>query len=528
MSSRPKRPRSTGPNPTSKRQQTTQIAATRDGVALKIAKELLQARPPPEQIDLDIMPGFGMSHELSQDNEAEAMQLFVESAEWESIDAFDEFAAASQDFKTLWKTSVRVLHMPPNCMLAPQNLLQYGTGTSISDKVVFGSDFSKLLTSLIIHPVWGHEFGMFRLALQFAVKCRIGHRGVWPEKEHHARGYQAIETLRHMLDQSRDGPETISDMLAKAIGDTEIAQDFPAFLLTISDHVKKEDGHDLESYTQCHGLFAFPVLIEDLRAIERALDNYPWVEKSWMTTTARIWAAFKSELGNDKVEFPEPGQLKEYLSRNVEYVFRVIFSRKKQNKDRKGPDARLSQSLPGEQERKAMDDRICRLERGYAELASRFDQDRLRNAELLKRVEALESESLSSTRSSNDSQLRTENELLNGQLERVREERDTVKDQLREEARIRLENLTQARDQLSKAHDEIDSLESEKGNSQVELESLRNTNVELTKELSDVKQGCNNAQKNLIEATQGWSETLKDLSEARQKIASLERGQGRI
>ncbi|ESU12733.1 hypothetical protein FGSG_06621 [Fusarium graminearum PH-1] len=411
------------------------------------------------------------------------MQLFVESAEWESIDAFDEFAAASQDFKILWKTSVRVLHMPPNCMLAPQNLLQYGTSTSISDKVVFGSDFSKLLTSLIIHPVWGHKFGMFRLALQFAVKCRIGHRGVWPEKEHHARGYQAIETLRHMLYQSRDGPETISDMLAKAIGETEIAQDFPVFLLTIADYVKKEDGHDLESYTQCHGLFAFPVLIEDLRAIERALNNYPWVEKSWMTTTARIWAAFKSELGNDKVEFPEPGQLKEYLSRNVEYVFRVMFSRKKQKKDQGGPDARLSQSLP---------------------------------------------ESLSTTRSSNNSQLRTENELLNGQLERVREERDTAKDQLREEARIRLENLTQARDQLSKAHDEIDSLESAKGNSQVELESLRNTNVELTKELSDVKQGCNNAQKNLIEATQGWSETLKDLSEARQKIASLERGQSRI
>ncbi|WXC62024.1 hypothetical protein SNK03_007890 [Fusarium graminearum] len=411
------------------------------------------------------------------------MQLFVESVEWESIDAFDEFPAASQDFKILWKTSVRVLHMPPNCMLAPQNLLQYGTSTSISDKVVFGSDFSKLLTSLIIHPVWGHEFGMFRLALQFAVKCRIGHRGVWPEKEHHARGYQAIETLRHMLDQSRDGPETISDMLAKAIGETEIAQDFPVFLLTIADYVKKEDGHDLESYTQCHGLFAFPVLIDDLRAIERALNNYPWVEKSWMATTARIWAAFKSELGNDKVEFPEPGQLKEYLSRNVEYVFRVMFSRKKQKKDQGGPDARLSQSLP---------------------------------------------ESLSTTRSSNNSQLRTENELHNGQLERVREKRDTAKDQLREEARIRLENLTQARDQLSKAHDKIDSLESAKGNSQVELESLRNTNVELTKELSDVKQGCNNAQKNLIEATQGWSETLKDLSEARQKIASLERGQSRI
>lgn len=82
MSSRPKRPLSTGSNPTSKRQQARQIAATHDEVALKIAKELLQARPPPEQIDLDIMPGFGISHELSQDNEAEAMQLFVESAEW--------------------------------------------------------------------------------------------------------------------------------------------------------------------------------------------------------------------------------------------------------------------------------------------------------------------------------------------------------------------------------------------------------------------------------------------------------------
>ncbi|QPC65439.1 hypothetical protein HYE67_007670 [Fusarium culmorum] len=119
-----------------------------------------------------------------------------------------------------------------------------------------------------------------------------------------------------------------------------------------------------------------------------------------------------------------------------------------------------------------------------------------------------------------NNQLRAENELLSGQLERMRIERDAAANKLRENERIWLDSLKQAQDQLSKAHDKIHSLERE----EARLESYQRgyqTDIQVTRPVSD------KIERKLSEATNKLCAALGEISSLKMKIASLKRSQDR-
>ncbi|CEI38628.1 hypothetical protein FVEN_g4817 [Fusarium venenatum] len=104
--------------------------------------------------------------------------------------------------------------------------------------------------------------------------------------------------------------------------------------------------------------------------------------------------------------------------------------------------AGLSQSLPGEKEQNFKDDRLDRLERALEDSVSRYAQDWSPDAELLRRVEALES--WGAIHSAANDRLHVKNQLLERQIESIRAEKKTAINQLRENERIHHESLTQA------------------------------------------------------------------------------------
>ncbi|EKJ78164.1 hypothetical protein FPSE_01625 [Fusarium pseudograminearum CS3096] len=119
-----------------------------------------------------------------------------------------------------------------------------------------------------------------------------------------------------------------------------------------------------------------------------------------------------------------------------------------------------------------------------------------------------------------NNQLRAENELLSGQLERIRIERDAAVNKLRENECIWLDSLKQVQDQLSKAHDKIHSLEREKAR----LESYQRgyqTDIQVTRTVAD------KIERELSETTNRLYAALGEISSLEMKIASLKRSQGR-
>ncbi|OBS17834.1 hypothetical protein FPOA_09563 [Fusarium poae] len=206
----------------------------------------------------------------------------------------------------------------------------------------------------------------------------------------------------------------------------------------------------------------------------------------------------------------------------------------------------LSMSLPDEQERNTMNDRLRRLKRSYsdreralADLAPRYDHDGPHNAELL-REEALESRD--TTHNAANDQLCVDNQLLRHQIESIRAEKETTISELRENERIHLESLAQAQDDLSKAQDKIASLTSEKvsleadrDSDQIEVQCLhvmmhyfqhelyesRQKLCKKTKELVDVRQKMCEAAGELVDARRDLLHTMERLGEYSEGVHAM-------
>ena len=93
---------------------------------------------------------------------------------------------------------------------------------------------------------------------------------------------------------------------------TPFKEEFPAFLLTISEYVS-QTATDVEIEPSYRGHLASPVETRDLKAIEKALDDYDWTNAAWGISTRRIWEAFKIEQGREMTQFPNDDQIRKYI-----------------------------------------------------------------------------------------------------------------------------------------------------------------------------------------------------------------------
>ncbi|KAL6925196.1 hypothetical protein FSST1_002470 [Fusarium sambucinum] len=153
--------------------------------------------------------------------------------------------------------------------------------------------------------------------------------------------------------------------------------------------------------------------------------------------------------------------------------------------------AGLSQSLPGGKEQKFKDDRLDRLQRALEDSVSRYAEDWSPDAELLRRVEALES--WGAIHSAANDRLHVQNQLLERQIESIRAEKKTAINQLRENERIHHASLAQTRNELSKAQDKIASLTES-------LDQARETSSRMSRDLIDTKQQLLNEMKKVRDA----------------------------
>ncbi|KAG8665534.1 hypothetical protein FPOAC1_010331 [Fusarium poae] len=192
----------------------------------------------------------------------------------------------------------------------------------------------------------------------------------------------------------------------------------------------------------------------------------------------------------------------------------------------------LSMSLPDEQERNTMDDRLRRLKRSYsdreralADLVPRYDHDEPHNAELLQE-EALESRD--TTHNAANDQLCVDNQLLRHQIESIRAEKETTISELRENERIHLESLAQAQDDLSKAQDKIASLTSEKvsleadrDSDQIEVQCLHVMMHYFQHELYESRQKLCKKTKELVDARRDLLNTMERLGEYSEGVHAM-------
>ncbi|RFN50487.1 hypothetical protein FIE12Z_5250 [Fusarium flagelliforme] len=194
----------------------------------------------------------------------------------------------------------------------------------ISNVTIFSPGFSKLLSSLIVQPAWDCNYRKLRMALQFAVICRIesGERGPSSrDRFNHTSDCHALELLRVRFDELEPG--SVSEKLRQAIALTLFKEEFPAFLLTISQYISQEttDGDINPSY---RGFLAYPVATRDLKSIEQALGNYAWANAAWRIRTQRMWEAFQVKRGNGWTEFPKHIQIKEYIPLAVRHIYAYL------------------------------------------------------------------------------------------------------------------------------------------------------------------------------------------------------------
>ncbi|KAJ4015421.1 hypothetical protein NW752_006885 [Fusarium irregulare] len=227
--------------------------------------------------------------------------------------SYQFFIPVSGALKVFWKTCLRVFRVSPHVLLSVINHLQYGEQNITTLKSIFFAEFSKLLSSLIVHPAWGCNYRKLLMAIQFAVICRIESGERWPPSRdifNHTIDCYTLELLRTRFDELEPG--SISDKLRQAIALTPFKEEFPAFLLTISEYVS-QTATDVEIEPSYRGHLAYPVETKDLKSIEKALDDYDWTNAAWRISTRRIWNAFKIEQGREMTQFPNDDQIRQYI-----------------------------------------------------------------------------------------------------------------------------------------------------------------------------------------------------------------------
>ncbi|KAJ4135192.1 hypothetical protein NW768_004813 [Fusarium equiseti] len=295
-------------------------SARRDDDALNIARVCLRARPELTKTDMKEIPGIFKTWILSSSQHSEVERLLEETDEMHGLNN----VLAYGDFEFLWKTCLRVFRVSPNALLSVINNLQWGDNNTSTGKAIFSSGFSKLLSSLIVHLAWNYNYRKLQMALQFVVICRIESDERWPSSRdifNHTIDCYALELLRVRFDELEPG--SVSKKLRQAIALTPFEEEFPAFLLTISQYVSQK-ATDSDISTSYRGHLAYPVETRDLKSIEQALDNYAWANEAWRISTQRIWEAFKSQQGIFGPRFPNHDQIKEYIPLAVRHIYAYL------------------------------------------------------------------------------------------------------------------------------------------------------------------------------------------------------------
>lgn len=283
----------------------------RDEDALKIASACLDACPKLTNTDINEITGASNMEVLNSSQQSEVERILEDFNEMHG--SYQFFIPVSGALKVLWKTCLRVFRVSPHVLLSVINHLQYGEQNITTLKSIFFAEFSKSLSSLIVHPAWGCNYRKLLMAIQFAVICRIESGERWPPSRdifNHTIDCYTLELLRTRFDELEPG--SISDKLRQAIALTPFKEEFPAFLLTISEYVS-QTATDVEIEPSYRGRLAYPVETRDLKSIEKALDDYDWTNAAWRISTRRIWNAFKIEQGREMTQFPNDDQIRQCI-----------------------------------------------------------------------------------------------------------------------------------------------------------------------------------------------------------------------
>ncbi|SCV54032.1 uncharacterized protein FFB14_13434 [Fusarium fujikuroi] len=339
-------------NRPSKRQTKTPKTpkeAPRDA-ALVAAQQCLDERPVYSDCRLDdhIRPDPDVEFATSYpEEEAEAMALF--DASQSKLD-FEKFCPEEgtnnltiNDFRSLWKVCLRVFGWSPVMLISPIHGLKYRSVAKRSQQsgpthvavnsepleepyqadpaehleqprsskgnspceVIFPPDFSRLLTSLIIHPCWEYDPMLLILALQYTVKCRVDNKDPWPRA-----GFwhldSRLEALVSMFNDPDRGPLGVAEMLA-AVQNSQ-AEDgrstFMRFLHFLGGKVKSTTSDTSQPQTYLD-VDALPVTIRDLRFLTAAVTEFDWGIESWNCSPEEVWKAYRSERGVGRDEVPK-------------------------------------------------------------------------------------------------------------------------------------------------------------------------------------------------------------------------------
>ncbi|RKL46682.1 hypothetical protein BFJ72_g2424 [Fusarium proliferatum] len=267
------------------------------------------------------------------------------------------------DFRSLWKVCLRVFGWSPVMLISPIHGLKYRSvakraqqsgsthvagnsepleepnqadpaehleqprsskGNSPSE-VIFPPDFSKLLTSLIVHPCWEYDPMLFILALQYTVKCRVDNKDPWPRA-----GFwhldSSLEALVSMFNDPDREPVGVAEMLA-AVQNSQAEDDrstFMRFLHFLGGKVKATTSDTSQPQTYLD-VDALPVTIRDLRFLTAAVTEFDWDIESWNCSPEEVWKAYRSERGVGKDEVPKTNaETKKYTLRSLKDVYREI------------------------------------------------------------------------------------------------------------------------------------------------------------------------------------------------------------
>lgn len=288
--------------------------------ATAVARALLEACPPIIDDDIQTMRHINGKWFVQGDEKLEVVRLLRESNEINTLDRLDPMAPTQYQFKMLYRTFIRVFKISPVVFLSPLYNLRYGPRRSAKTcHAVFSSEFSKQMVPLLVHPVWRQNSALLQAALQFAVLCRVQPRHPWPLTDN-TFGFLTFVRLRETCRAPDSMPTDIADMLRQAICSTPVAEELPAFLVSIADHVEHVPDKDID----VNGRTALPVNLKDLKSIEVALDNFAWRDASWRAGTKRIWDAVKAERGQNQAEYPKDHELKRSLEAGMGYFFQRV------------------------------------------------------------------------------------------------------------------------------------------------------------------------------------------------------------
>ena len=299
-------------------EEPTETTAHEDARAL--AEALLQACPPTTDKDVQAIPDFNGKIIVRGDDKAEARRLFDESDEIKTLGRLDPGQHSLWYFKTFYKTFVRVFRSSPFILLSPLNNLRYRHRLSANTcHAAFSTTFSNHMAPLLIHPVWRQNYKLLRAALQFTILCILQSRCPWP-LTNDTLGYQALAKLRQTCQALDSTPIGIAGMLIQAIDETPVAEEFPSFLVSIADHVKKGEEKDIE----IGGQIVLPVEVKDLTSIKAAIDSFQWRNASWRAGIRRIWDAFITERGGPQSEYPRDEELKDSIQAGMRFLCQNI------------------------------------------------------------------------------------------------------------------------------------------------------------------------------------------------------------